>query len=117
MSRLQEIFDRIQKTKNEQKEIRAMYKDALKNSSRYQDVLDQLDTLKAKKKEIESGIREDFYKEFDKLEVLKNELMNDNQLLADAAISKVAKGEKLEIIDTNNTQYEPIFTVRFKKMS
>lgn len=94
-----------------------MYRDALKNSERYQNVLDELDALKAKKKDIETGIREDFYKEFDKLEVLKNELMNDNQLLADATISKVAKGEKVEIIDQYNTQYEPIFSVRFKKVS
>ncbi len=117
MSKLQEIFDRIQKTKNEQKEIKAMYRDALKSSSRYQETLDELDALKAKKKEIEAGIKEDFAKEFDKLEVLKNDLVNDNQLLSDAAMTKVAKGEKVEITDANNTQYEPIFSVKFKKMS
>lgn len=117
MSKLQEIFERIQKTKKDQKEIKAMYKDALKNSSKYQEVLEELDALKAKKKEIEAAVKEDFSKEFDKLEVLKNDLTNDKQLLADAAMSKVAKGEKVEITDANNTQYEPIFSVKFKKIA
>lgn len=117
MSKLQEIFDRIQNTKKEQREIRLMFKDALKNSNRYQEVLEQLETLRAKKKEVEAGVREEFSRELDKLEILKNDLLNDSQLLSDAAIAKVAKGEKLEITDANNTQYEPIFSVRFKKTS
>lgn len=116
MSKLQEIFDRIQNTKKEQRDIRLMYKDALRNSNRYQEILEQLETLRAKKREVEAGVKGDFSKEFDKLEVLKNDLMNDNQLLSDAAMSKVAKGEKVEITDINNVQYEPIFSVKFKKM-
>jgi len=42
--------------------------------------------------------------------------MNDNQLLSDIAMSQVAKGEKIEISDEYETKYEPIFSVRFKKI-
>ena len=116
MGRVNEIFDRIQKTKKEQREIRAMYKDALANSQRFQELSEEIKTLKEKKKDLENGIKADFSREFDKLETLKADLMNDNQLLSDVVISKVAKGEKIELKDQNDTQYEPVFSVRFQKI-
>ncbi len=115
MSKIQETFNRIQEAKQEQKKIRDMYKDALANSERYQKTVEELKELREKKKKIESDIKEDFRKEFDKLETLKADLENDRQILSDLALSKVAKGEKIEVADGNNTQYEPVFSVRFKK--
>lgn len=116
MSKLQEVFDRIQQTKKEQKELKTMYRDALNNSSAYQRSLEELKKLKEEKKKYEDGIKKEFSSEFDKLDILKNELMNDNQLLSDIVMSQVAKGEKVEIKDQHETQYEPIFSVRFKKV-
>ena len=52
MANIQEIFNRIQETKNKQKEIKAMYRDALANSFEYNEVTDKLKKLKEKKKEI-----------------------------------------------------------------
>lgn len=92
-----------------------MYRDALSNSERYQKTLEEIKELRNKKKQIEVSIQDDFRKEFDKLETLKADLENDNQILSDLAISKVSRGEKIEIMDQNNTQYEPIFSVRFRK--
>jgi hypothetical protein len=116
MSKIQEVFDRIQKTKKEQKELKAMYRDALVNSSAYQRSVEELKKLKEEKKKYEDGVKQEFASEFDKLEIMKNELMNDNQLLSDMAMSQVAKGEKIEISDEYETKYEPIFSVRFKKI-
>jgi len=116
MANIQEVFNRIQKTKKEQKELKTMYRDALNNSGAYQRSLEELKKLKEEKKKYEDGIKQEFSSEFDKLEILKNELMNDNQLLSDIAMSQVAKGEKIEISDEYETKYEPIFSVRFKKV-
>jgi len=117
MSNLQEVFNRIQKTKAEQKELKAMYREALLSSAAYQRSLEELKKLKEENKKFVQSIREGFTKEFDKLEVLKNELMNDSQVLSDMAMAQVAKGEKIEITDEYATQYEPIFSVKFKKVS
>jgi hypothetical protein len=115
MSNLQEIFERIQKTKKEQKEIRNMYRDALTHNRRYQDNLDEIKKMKDNKKAIEQEVKLEMRSEFDKMEVLGNELQNDIMLLSDAALSQLIRGEVVEVIDQNEQKYEPIFTVRFKK--
>ncbi len=115
MDKLQEIFIRIQNTKKEQKELKNMYRDALSNSEQYKNILDELKLLKERKKAIENSLGEDFASEFDKLENLKADLENDGQLLSDVALNKVVKGEPIEIKDEFDTEYEPIFSVKFKK--
>ena len=50
MANLQEIFDRIQKTKHEQKEIKAMHRDALANSQSLREISEEVKILKEKKK-------------------------------------------------------------------
>jgi predicted nuclease with TOPRIM domain len=114
---IQEVFDRIQKTKKEQKELKAMYRDALNNSGAYQRSQEELKKLKEEKKKFEDGVKKEFASEFDKLEILKNELMNDSQLLSDMVVTQVSKGQKIEIKDEFEVQYEPIFSVRFKKVA
>lgn len=112
---LQEIFNRLQKTKKEQREIKTIYRDVLKNSSGHKAVLDEMNTLKEKKKIIEEGIQDDFRVEFDKLEVLKVDIENDSMLLSDVALSEYLKGAGVEIVDEYENKYEPIFKVQFKK--
>ena len=115
MSRIQEVFNRIQKTKKEQREIKAMYRDALANSHRYQEVVEELKAMKEKKKKIEDSIKDDFRSEFNKLDTLKLDVENDTLLMSDLAINKLMKGESLEITDEKDNKYEPTFSVRFKK--
>ena len=74
MANIQEVFNRIQETKNKQKEIKVMYRDALANSFEYNEVTDKLKKLKEKKKEIENGIKSDFTSELDKLYRIKIDL-------------------------------------------
>jgi len=115
MANLQEIFNRIQETKKEQRDIKKMYKDALANSQSYQDALDELVKIKEKKKHLEDAIREDFASEFNKLDTLKLDIENDNMLLSDAALTKLVKGEIIKIEDQEGKTYDPIFSVKFKK--
>lgn len=93
-----------------------MYRDALAGSKRYQDALEEIRSLRKKTKNIAEAIKDDFRQEFDKLEILKNDIDNDKMLLADAALSEFVKGRAVEITDGNKNRYEPIFSVRFKKI-
>lgn len=93
-----------------------MHRDALANSHSHQEVVEELNTLKEKKKKIEEAIKDDFRAEFDKLDTLKSDLENDKMLLADAAITQLMKGETVEIVDQYDNKYEPVFSVRFKKL-
>ncbi len=115
MSKIQEIFNRVQQSKKEVREIKKIYRDALQNSQSYQDVLEEIKKLKEKKKHLEEAIKEDFASEFSKLDTLKVDIENDNMLLSDAVLTKLVKGENVNLEDEEGRTYEPVFTVKFKK--
>lgn len=117
MANLEEVFNRIKDAKREQREIRVSYKDALVTSQRYQDIADELTTLKEKKKKVEEDIKSQFTSEFTKLEGLKLDIQTDTVLLSDIALNHLMKGETVKITDEYKNDYDPIFTVKFKKVS
>jgi hypothetical protein len=112
---LPDVFKRIQDRKKEQRELKSAYRDALAASAEYHQVIEELNALKLKKKKIEASVASDFKEEFDKLEGLKLNIAGDNQLLSDLAMSQLTSGESVRIVDENKVEYEPVFTVRFKK--
>ena len=113
---LQEVFKRIQENKKEASEIKKTYRNALSINGAYQEALEELEALKIKKKQIEAGVQSDFKEEFDKLEGLKLNISGDTQMLSDIALTQLTSGQSVTLIDENKTEYEPIFTVKFKKM-
>lgn len=115
MSNVQEVFNRIKDTKRKAKEIKRMYKDSLEASFEYREVLEKLEALKARKKQLETQIKEESAGEFAKLDAYKMHIKNDNELLSDIALNTLMAGETVQVKDENDEEYEPVFTVRFKK--
>jgi hypothetical protein len=109
------IFQRLQNYKKERRELKTMYQDALKNNGEYQKIISDVDDLKIKKKQFESSIKSNFKAEMDKLEGIKLHIASDNQLLSDLALNQLVKGELTKLVDEHQVEYEPIFTVKFKK--
>lgn len=116
MAKIQEVFDKIQTIKDKQKKIKAVYRDALKNSAAYEKAMDEYNTAKGRKKQIEDSIKSDFSKELEELEEIKYDLETENILLSDIALNHIMKGETIEITDSYNNKYEPLFTVKFRKV-
>ena len=52
----------------------------------------------------------------DKLYSIKTDIESEKEILNQAALTKILKGENIEITDEYNNKYEPIFNIRFKKM-
>ncbi len=115
MQDLQQIFNHIQEIKKKQKDIKAAYRDALAASSEYKNLVDKSKELRARKKEIEMSVKSDFSGEFQKLDDYKVDLESDMTMLSDAAMTKLMKGETVEVTDEYNNNYEPVFSVKFKK--
>ncbi len=115
MQDLQEIFNRMQETKKKQKDIRSAYKDALAASEEYKEIGDKIKTLRERKKQIENTIKESFASELTKLDDFKIDLESDATMLSDMAMTKLMKGETVEVVDQYNNTYQPVFTVKFKK--
>jgi predicted nuclease with TOPRIM domain len=116
MSKIQDVFNRINEVKNKQKKIKSMYRDALINSAEYEKINNDLKELRDKKKQIENKIKLDFQSELEKLDKYKLELESERLLLSDAALNQIMKGELIEVVDEYNNKYEPIFSVKFKKI-
>lgn len=115
MADLQEIFSRMTEIKKKQKDIRSAYKDALATSLEYQEIGEKLKTLREKKKQIEASTKQQFASEFTKLDDYAIDLASDQELLTDAAVTKLMKGETVEVVDEYNNTYQPVFAVKFKK--
>lgn len=116
MANLQEIFDRIKKAQKKQKDINSAYKEALAGSTEFQETADKIKSLREKKKRIEAEIRSQFGSEIGELERMKADIKTDKELLSDAAITQLMKGETVEVKDEYDNEYEPVFSVKFKKV-
>ncbi len=115
MQDIQEIFVRTQKIKKERKDLKAAYRDALVASQEYVELIEKMKTLRERKKQIEQSIKADFASEFTKLDDMKIDLESDMVLLSDITMTKLMKGESVEVKDEYDNTYEPVFSVRFKK--
>lgn len=115
MVELQEVFKRINETKKERKKVQDIYKEALANSKPYQDALEAFNAAKTKKQQVESALKAELRSEIDQLDAFKLSLASDTEILSDIALTSLMKGETVELTDENDTKYEPVFSVKFKK--
>ena len=112
---IQSIFNRIQETRKKMKDIKAMFKDALDGNGEYQELVDKMKALRENKKRVETAIKEGFSSEMQKLDDLKIDIESDTEMLNDMALTKMMKGETFELSDEYKNNYEPVFSVKFKK--
>lgn len=116
MQDIQSIFNRLEKNKKEQKDLKSAYKEALSLSQEYQEINDKMKRLRERKKQIESTIKDQFAKELIKIDDLKIDIESDMELMGDIALTKMVKGETIEVKDEYDNEYEPLFIVKFKKV-
>ncbi len=114
MKDIREVFDRMQEHRKEQRELGAMIRDSLRNSHEYHDLTDQINRLKAKRNQIALAVTEELEH---KISLLKTNIKDGTQLMSDIALTKLMKGESVTLTDAAENEYEPIFSVRFKKLS
>ncbi|MBU0597293.1 hypothetical protein KJ641_01695 [Patescibacteria group bacterium] len=115
MKDIQEIFQRIQESKKKQKEIKQMYKDMLDQTPGYKDLVEQAQIIREKKKTVEIAVRQGMSSEIIQLDDIKVDIESDMVMMSDVALSKLLKGETVKVSDEYENEYEPIFSVKFKK--
>ncbi len=114
MQNIQDVFNRIEERKREQRNLKIMYRDILESSGEYRELKEKIEQLRSRKKQLENeawaeaGSRE-------KSDLLALNVKQDREMLSDLALSTLMKGETVKIIDKDNNEYEPMFSVRFKK--
>jgi predicted nuclease with TOPRIM domain len=116
MKDIQGVYDTMEERKKMLKDLKDMYKDATENSLPYQNILERLQEIKNQKALLEKSIKDGMGKDYDKMEELKSELQSDKEMMTDIALTKLMQGETVELKDKYDNQYEPVFSVRFKKV-
>ena len=111
---VQEVFNAIQEKKKSQREVRAMYSDAIEASGEYRDLVEKIEKLRERKKQLEAQAWIEVGAK-DKYETTKLDIKSDIELLNDLAISQLMSGETVKVVDADNHEYEPQFRVTFKK--
>ncbi len=115
MDQLQDIYFRLRKNREEQKTIRAAYREVLGKTPEHGVLVDKIKALKEQKQHIEETVRQQFVREFEKLDELKTTESEDLGLLADLVLSSLMKGEIVKVHDEKNYVYDPIVKVTFRR--
>jgi hypothetical protein len=115
MLTLQEIFNRIQEHQREMRELTRIKKDLLESAGDYESLVEETKTLRARKKQMENGVEARMTEQAKKIELLKRAVADDKQLLADLALKNLLQGETVKVVGSREEEYEPLFTVRFRK--
>lgn len=116
MQDIQEVFNQIQQIKEKQKEIKAEYKDALTNADEYEELLEKLKTMKEKKKQIETITQNKMGSRYTKFEDNKIKIKELQEMLTDIAMTTLMNGKTVAVKDKNETDYEPVYKVSFRKV-
>ena len=115
MKTVQEIFNRLQEKRRQQKVVRKSFRSALVSSHEYTRITDDLERLRARKKQYEQSVRSREDADFKKLDELTFAIRQDAQMLSDIALTGIMKGESVAVKE-EDAEYEPVFTVRYKKI-
>ncbi len=117
MQNIQEIFNRVQENKKELKDLKDSYREALKGDQSFVEAEEALKTAREKKKTIELAIKQSFAGEFVKMDDIKIDIASDQEMINDIAMTMIMKGETVAVNDKYDNEYEPLFTVKFKKVT
>ena len=116
MKQLQLIFDETIAKKQEAKDLRAMYKDALADADKYVELTEAIKELREQKKEVELRIQGQLGRAWEKLEDIKTEIDADKIRMTDQALNDLMSGTTVSVKDQFENEYEPVWNVRFVKI-
>jgi len=112
---IQDVFIAIQEKKAELKDLKSVCKQIQDNSAEFKEIEEKMKVLREKRKSVLSAIQSQCANEVTKIEDLKIDIESDQEMLNDIAMLKYTKGEPIEIKDKYDNEYEPVFSVKFKK--
>lgn len=109
------VFKRRGEQKKKLRDLKQAFKDAFAGNARYQETIKAIEQLKIKKDQMENEVRVEWQKEIQEMDKLKLSIEADTTLLSDIAMTKLMKGETVEVQDALEQTYEPKFKVSFTK--
>ncbi len=115
MSQIQQVFAELDGLKKQIRDLKKIYRDALKNSHEYQDLVKELTDKRTAKKEIELKIQSEFNSEQDQIDNLTLEVKEKQEKIDSMVLAAITRGEVVKVHDKYNNVYDTFLTVKFKK--
>jgi len=113
---LQLIHDELLDKQQSAKEIRREYKDLLINSDEYNDLTEEINALREKRAAIEQSIQLGMGRRWEELEETKAEIEEEKEMMTDVAMTNLMDGKTVSVRDKRGDEYEPVWSVKFKKI-
>lgn len=113
---LQLIYDEIAEKKRDKKDLEKQYKDALANTDEYEEIIEKIRELTDKRKGIEALVQTKLGKTWEKLEEIKDEVAEKKITMTDLAMNDLMAGKTVLIKDEAGNEYEPVWSVKFRKI-
>lgn len=115
MKSVQEIYNHIAEISRDQKTFVSAYKDALKDTDKYEDIENEIKILQEKKRQIELLIKRQLGKNYEKIEELKEELKTAKESLSEVSLITLMSEKEVKVEDENGKICNPVWSVKFKK--
>lgn len=114
MMNAQGVFNRMQETKAKIKDIKSMLKQAYENVFEYVELSDEIKERNQKRRAVRASVDQQYPEDITHLEDLKIDLASDKELLNDILLSRMMKGEDIELHDNPDREQLllPIFTAK-----
>ncbi len=116
MKSLQAVFDDLQESQQELKELNSAYRDALSNSAEHESLKEKIKDYRDQKRSIEYTIQAQMGADYERIEELKLHIKEIKEMLSDIALNQYTKGEIVSVQDRYDNEYEPLVSIRFKKV-
>jgi hypothetical protein len=116
MKQLQLFFDEVMAKQQEVKEIKAEFKDALDNVDEYVQLTEEVKRLNERRKAMKEKIVEQMGSRYAKLEDLLIDVKAEKEMMADVALADLTEGKPQTVKDAWGNEYEPVFSVKFRRI-
>lgn len=114
---LQSVFNQLTELRKEQKDIKKEYRDTLAQMTEYTKILEEYEKIREQKQMYEQKAKGSLGTRYERLEELTDEIKSNQEMLSDMAMTTLMDGKTVEATDEYGNKYEPVFAVRFKKLT
>lgn len=116
VAQLELAFTKVVEKKNLQSSLKVDLRKILEEDPEYQKITEQMKTLDQQRKAVLTRVERAYPKIVAELEVLAADLKAEREFVTDVAVARLAEGKEVSFTDQAGIEWEPIWSVRFRKV-
>lgn len=109
------VFNQALSLAAQKKELERVLNEELASHPQHNKIKSNLEDAQQKMKELKMSIVNKFKSEANKLDDLKCDIASEKQMLTDIALADYINGKNINTKDKDGIEYEPFFSLKYKK--